>query len=448
MKVKSLESRVKSQTPWVALRSNSDSRPSTLDPRPARRGMTLIELLVVIVIITTLVAAAIPLISPSNDDRRLREAARGLNTFISGASSRAIGLRRPYGVAIKRVAQDTNKNGGKNDDRAVSAEVFYVEQPAPYTGFDANSRACVAFDPATAGNVLIRFITRGTTSGGLPPGWTTDAFPSSFLRPGDVVQINGTQFELLSSTSPSNVDVNGFFNSVNQLRARPLNDSGQQINPLYDNSGAEIGTNGTANRPYWTSPSTYKVLRQPTPTSDQPYQLPEGTGIDLRASGVGRDNYFYVQGINDNDQGILIMFAPSGRVARVTYSQSPNSASLFDQPVVDNIYLLVGRRDRIPPAAANDPTKQAVALNGAVTDDQRARLREPINWLNGSSHWIAIASQTGRIATIENGNVGMSTLLAIANLPASTPLEHEKNRNEQILAAREFTREMGQVGGR
>ena len=107
MKVECLELRVESQKRDRC--ADSGSRPSTRDSRPYR-GMTLIELLVVVVIITTLVAAAIPLIAPSNDDRRLREAARGLNTFISVAQTRAIALAPPFGVAIKRLSQDTKKN--------------------------------------------------------------------------------------------------------------------------------------------------------------------------------------------------------------------------------------------------------------------------------------------------------------------------------------------------
>ncbi len=72
--------------------------------------MTLIELLVVIIIITTLVAAVIPLLSPANDDRRLREATRGLNTYITGAQSRAASSHRPFGIAIKRLSGETGKN--------------------------------------------------------------------------------------------------------------------------------------------------------------------------------------------------------------------------------------------------------------------------------------------------------------------------------------------------
>src|SRR5262245_6267781 len=74
-------------------------------PKSVRSGMTLIELLVVIIILTTVVAAAIPLMSPTNDDRRLREATRGLNTFILGAQTRALASRRPFGIALKRLSE-------------------------------------------------------------------------------------------------------------------------------------------------------------------------------------------------------------------------------------------------------------------------------------------------------------------------------------------------------
>jgi competence protein ComGC len=58
--VKGRESRVEGQTQAIALRSYSGPRPSTLDPRlaldprPARRAVTLIELLIVLLIITIL----------------------------------------------------------------------------------------------------------------------------------------------------------------------------------------------------------------------------------------------------------------------------------------------------------------------------------------------------------------------------------------------------------
>jgi type II secretory pathway pseudopilin PulG len=448
--------------------------------------MTLIELLVVIVILTTIVGAAIPLLSPSNDDRRLREAARTLNTYIIGAQTRAIATKRPYGIAFKRLSHDTkrDKAGDLQNDNGVCLEAYYVEQQPPFTGFDANSRACVSIHPNPPTDVptavLVRFVTRGTTARSadlLPDGWDKDFFPPSTIRPHDVIEINGTQFELLSDPAANKYmslahvtvdsttksfyqDLNPNDNSPVRILARPINNSGQQINPRYDDNGNEIGSQSAGSKPpapYWTLPAPYKIIRQPTPASDEPYQLPEGTAIDLRASGVGSGDYFYWPGLNDNSDGIIVMFAPEGRVARVSFSQlpltSPDESDTYDKPVVDNIYLLIGRRENIPaPDATNataDPTLSSSEWAKAADDEARDRLRKPLNWLGGSSRWIVIGSQSGRVATIENAFVDVPGVIANPQTPfTSASQSTEEMRAAQILAAREFTREMSQVGGR
>jgi prepilin-type N-terminal cleavage/methylation domain-containing protein len=474
MSVESLVLRVEGRKRALAMRS--DSRHSTLCYRmlhthleitAARRGMTLIELLVVIVILTTIVGAAIPLMSPSNDDRRMREAARMLNTYITGAQTRAIASKRPYGVALKRLSQDTKRP----EDNGVCLEVFYVEQQAPYAGFDANSRACVALHPNRRGLVLVRFVTRATsgsaTGTGLPVGWTADLFPPGTIRPYDVVEINGTRYKLLPDNGSNDLttftfdsvtrsyyqDTNPNDNKCVQIVAQPMNDSGQQLNSRYDNNGNEIGSQPGTSRPpspYWASPAPYKIIRQPTPASDEPFQLPEGAAIDLRASGVGAGDYFYWPELIDNSDGVIIMFAPEGRVERVSFNQFPNVNEAFDQPVVDNIYLLVGRRENIAaPDAAEDPTLNSSGWAKATTDEDRAKLRQPLNWLGGNSRWVVIGSQTGRIATIENAFVDPATVIANPQAPfTSAPQSTEELRAAQILAAREFTREMAHVGGR
>jgi prepilin-type N-terminal cleavage/methylation domain-containing protein len=444
-------------------------------PRP-RRGMTLIELLVVIVIITTLVAAAIPLLSPANDDRRIREATRGLNTYITGAQARAVSSHRPFGIALKRLSQDTKRNDPTklDNDNGACLEVFYVEQPAPYSGFDANSRACVALYPdqnARPGLAIVRFVTRGTTGSGMPVGWSGDLFPTNMIRPGDVIEINGTQFQLLNDTTAnSNITVVNISQDPNntefyfappssgvpQILAVPLNDSGQQIGPKYDNKGVEIGSAASLQKPYWTNPAPYKILRQAAIASDEPYQLPEGTAIDLRASGVGPDNYFYVPNIHDNDDQIQIMFTPEGRVARVTYSLGPpdnvendKTGDLFDQAVVDNVYLLVGRRDRIaaPDVATADPTLDPT--KAPKTPEENAKQKEPLNWLSGDSRWVVIGSQSGRVATIENANVDVTSFAQTYTAsPFNLTASSEALRTQEIKNAREFTHEMKQVGGR
>ncbi len=392
-------------------------------------------------------AAAIPILAPADDDRRLREGSRGLNTYITGAQARAIATNRPFGIALKRLAQDTNRD----EDRGVCLEVFYVEQQPPYAGFDANSRVCVALHPDVAGLVLVRFVTRGsgTTGASLPVGWMADLFPTGMIRPGDVIETGGTLFELaLSADSTVTFDQEtGYFgpppnqNTTSLIVARPINDSGQQINPTYDDNGSELRTNSPA--PYWTRPAPYKILRQATLASDEPYQLPEGTAIDLRASGVGSDDYFYVPSVHDNNDWAAIMFSPEGSISTLRYNQKFGDESVaddwFDEPIVDNVYLLVGKRENVPvPLPDNDPTLKPVA--SATRDEERQKMKEPINWLSGISRWVVIGSQSGRIVTVEN---------AFVDLPEVTTMApSEALRNQQILAAREFTREMSQLGGR
>ena len=435
--------------------------------------MTLIELLVVVVILTTIVAAAIPLLSPSNDDRRMREAARGLNTYITGAQTRAIALNRPYGVILKRLARETNRA----EDRGVCLEVFYVEQPPAYAGFSPTSRCCVSLRQSSL--AVIRFVARGNPTGtGLPAGWVADMFPSQMIGPGDVIEIGGTRFELLEGDSSVTLQTSKQRTQTGQSDkyylpppagqvptafARPINDTGQQINPSYDNDGYSLGPDRGPSPPapvqprppYWTHPAPYKILRRPAPASDDPYQLPEGTAIDLRASGVGRDIFFHnpaaSAGIkrSDNSEDVFIMFAPEGRVSRVSFTLDPipsNSLPLYDQSVVENLYLLVGRRENVPPPSignskADDLSLQATEVTAATTDEARDKIRRPLNWLGGTSKWVTIGSQSGRIATVENNFVELATIAAMGS-------PSDGLRNQQILTSRELTSETAQVGGR
>ena len=234
--------------------------------------MTLIELLIVIIILTTLVSAAIPLMSPTNDDRRLREASRMVNTFISTAQASAVALQRPFGVAIKRLSKDTAQ---ARTTTRVSVELYYVEQPTPFVGFNEQSMARVALYTrrrvtlygGAKNLVIIEFVTRGSTShtDGLPAGWDADQVPGGVLRPNDVIEINGTRYQMISDSGDNYVD-SQFSLSIPrqasssptparrvaltpaQIVATPLNDTGQMINVKYDDKGNELGTVNLARR--------------------------------------------------------------------------------------------------------------------------------------------------------------------------------------------------------
>ena len=403
------------------------SRPSFRIPHStlrtsAPRGMTLIELLIVIIILVTLVAAAIPLLTPTNDDRRLREAARGVNAYITGTALKAIDLKRPVGVALKRLSRDTGKADPtqSDNDNSVCIELSYVEQPTPFVGFDETSAARLCLyspsEPNLYGGmrplVLIQFVTRvkdptqPATTSGLPVGWDPDSVPPTTIRPGDVIEMAGSRYQLLSDLGDGGVDAGidsvGYYKSdtgrtgqqqPTQIVARPINDTGQMINVKYDTRGFPIGPDRAAFPnapepvgPYFTSPVPYKILRQPMPLAIDPLQLPAGTAIDLRASGVGVGvgvkEYFYVgpsvsdtRGVNNSDS-IVIMFAPEGRVSRVSYNQNglkPLDKVSFDQPIVDNLYLMIGRREGCPPpTVATDPTLDSSKLPATGVPGSRA----------------------------------------------------------------------------
>jgi hypothetical protein len=212
----------------------------------------------------------------------------------------------------------------------------------------------------------------------------------------------------------------------------------------YDNEGFEIGTQNPPALPFYARPAPYKIFRQPMPTSDEPYQMPEGTAIDLRASGVGVNEYFYWPGVHDNPQGIMIMFSPEGKVSKVSFSRVPiNNLEPFNRPVVDDVYLLVGKRENVPQIDADDdPSLNTAAVAAATTPDQKEKLREKLNWLQGSSRWIVIGSQSGRIATVENTFVDLPTVVLFGRT------DPELARVDQILAARELTRQTTQSTGR
>ena len=70
IRVESRESRVESRNRNYRLRSDSGPRPSALDPRPSRRGVTLIELLITIMIISILAAAILGVAAVAGETAR------------------------------------------------------------------------------------------------------------------------------------------------------------------------------------------------------------------------------------------------------------------------------------------------------------------------------------------------------------------------------------------
>ena len=129
--------------------------------------------------------------------------------------------------------------------------------------------------------------------------------------------------------------------------------------------------------------------------------------------------------------------------------RAPEADKIFDEPVVDDLYLMVGARQKaVLPLAADDPTLNSGLVAAATTPTQKEKLREPLNWLSGSSRWIVIGSQSGRIATVGNTFVNLLAVLNDPNPIFTASASTEDMRARQIVAARELTRQTTQATGR
>ncbi len=393
--------------------------------------MTLVELLVVIVLLTTLVTTAIPVMAPGGEDRKLREASRGLNSYLQGAQVRAMETGRPFGVAMRRLSADT----GRGEDNAVCVQVRYVEVPPAYSGFSGTSKVRIAANPLyapnadtnnagddDAGPLLMQFLTRGAASAGLPVGWTADLVPQRFLRPGDTVEVANRRYRLLDpqAASIALLRANGedYFTpdtgTLVSFAVEPV-DGASLLAIRYDRLGRALpspevlssaadspapqnwGLDVTPNDntwppvgPFWTLPQSYKIYRQPVSAGGEPLELPSGVAIDLQASAFGNGVRLYSPHVdydesenaytNVRNDDVMILFAPEGHIQRVYghVAIDPNQLNgttvtslgqvMDPTPVTSYLGLCIGRRELIP---AQLPT--------GSPGTTRAEIAEPLN---------------------------------------------------------------------
>lgn len=424
--------------------------------QPARRGMTLIELLVVTAIMAILLGVAIPVLSPADDSRRLREAARGVNTFLSGAKTRAKETGRPFGVALKRLSQDT----GRAEDRGVCLEMYYVEQPPPYAGFSKSARVMLGTDAIAGGaynpsQVLVRFVNTGMNEGpsadGLPFGLDTDPIPFGVIQPGDVIEIGDRRFRFID-TANNGAELDGGYyapgygNPPNSFFVTPLDGAGGDLRYVFDSRGVRLtdAPISTWVQRYWTAAVPYKILRRPIKTSNEPFQLPNNAAIDLEASGFGSGvrlhNWWNGSDVTRNDDDVIVMFSPEGAISEAYLNTGDADNGLSRSLISSNLFLLVGLRENQP---ADDPF---ASFSG--TDNQKEDAKEKINWLNGDTRWVVIGAQTGTVATAENAFVDPERATASVTDTGAQLHTLSKRRDYEVTAAREFARQSVGMGGR
>ncbi len=299
-------------------------------PRPPRasrprRGATLIELIVVVSLLVILAAIAIPSLNLAVGHRGIREAARNLNVYLGAARNRAMATGRPVGVALQRFENEPN----------VCFVLDRVEGRPPYAGETVNSRARVR---AGAGGIQAEF------DGGFNPGR---------VRAGDRVQFDhqGPWYRIV--------------NLAGQTATLTVSLADGQYLPWPADGSPSL-------------PVPYQVQRQPL-TDDggfyvamtRPVQLPIDSVIDLGFSGTESAETGFASG--GNMSPVVIMFSPSGGIDSIYVGGDR-------YPVTEPVFLLVGKRERIPPGASEDGRP---------------------NWQDLDNLWVAVSPQTGLVNTVE-----------------------------------------------
>lgn len=226
---------------------------------PSPRGFTLVEMLVVVSIMMLLVTVAATAFRPADDSRRIREAARSINVYLSSARNRAIETGRPCGVTLRQF--DANIPCAMTLDQC--------KVPPNYCGDIEGSYAAVEYDGAAIITATL----------------CVDDAPVNLLGDDDLIQFNyqGPWFEITNIASGANWVLT-------------CNSGGLMVpwNTLAQNV-------------------PYRIMRSPIKAGASPLQLPAATVVDLQFSGYNTGQQF------NAGTDVTVLFAPNGSVQAVYY---------------------------------------------------------------------------------------------------------------------------------
>jgi prepilin-type N-terminal cleavage/methylation domain-containing protein len=269
--------------PFTGLLLPASPSPAPRKNRLRRCGFTLIEMLIVIAIMLILVAAVATIMPSASESRRMREAARSVNIYLSSARNEAMASGRPCGVTFHHFG---------TVPCAMNADQCKV--PPDYEGTTEQSMASV------------------NTSAGTVSLVSNEVLPSNMVKRLDLIQFNrqGVIYQITGNINGSEDTSTKFYSSVSQF------------------SITAYSPNPAPTPPTYSHPVPFRIFRSPVKSGATPLQLPTSTVVDLEFSSTDG-----VLGPGTAD--LTVVFSPTGAIASVN-----------GNPVTGTLYILIGRRER------------------------------------------------------------------------------------------------------
>lgn len=311
--------------------------------------MTLVELLVVVVILGLLSVVVLPNLAGTLDSRRIREAARGVSSFVARAQSRSIGASDPRGLILQPTVADPD----------VVVDLFFADVPRAYAGQNPQTRARIVYDDPNSPSVATLVYLGDANNETYARLNTTD-----ICRAGDSIQFDGrgTYYRF---NPPDRVTM--WLENNQTFRNTPWPRSGQGGVP-------------------------FAIQRQPARASTGILQLQRGAAVDLAWSTLG--NRVLSTSLPDAALGTGI----DGRI--VTVPSEPISL-LFDgagKPrelyhsgglrtvVAEPLFFLIGLAE----LCGNPPVVLSVGEVASTEGERRGA-----NWQYADAAWLCVDNNTG-----------------------------------------------------
>jgi type II secretory pathway pseudopilin PulG len=344
--------------------------------------MTMLELLIVVAVMVILMGLALPMMKTGIEERRLREAARQVNTGVELAKALAIETGRYAGLVIDTewLPEDLSQ------EFPFARRLYLAETPPPYAGDVTGARAYVSgsqvtFNHAASGTYPAESLSIGSLG----------------IRHGDLIKFDykGPLFQIVD---------------------------GDLTTPYAINSPSDlIAIVGSPLPPTGSYP--YQIFRKPEKSSSMPLELPLGAVIDLTNSGFGLNRpYTDLIRLRAATGPVTVIFDPSGRMLGVT------GIDLSDPPT-EKLHLLIGEVDKLA-APGEDSPLWSVAYSGVPS--QAVTFNE--NLESNASLWVSIGHYVGRVSTAENAWV--VTAVPPASFDEGLQLAREFAQSGQSMGGR------------